>query len=75
MSQNGRKKWFPLARKNSLNKRILFQLDRKLVSTSGNGELLWEFLSFSQKEKLLPLTEISKISKKMVANSSNNDFK
>ena len=63
MSQTGRKKWFPLARKSvstsknkvifqkldlpvstnrkkSPNKRILFQLDKKSVSTSENGEFV-----------------------------------
>ena len=64
VSQIGRKKWFPLARKSvstsrnkvifeklnlpvstnrkkkSLNKIILFQLDRKSVFTSGNEELV-----------------------------------
>ena len=62
VSENGRKKWFPSARKSgplagirlffknwkssmistsrkkSPNKRILFQVDRKLISTSKNGE-------------------------------------
>ena len=43
--ENGRKKWFPLPRKSvstsrkiSPNKIILFQVDRKSVSTGRNGE-------------------------------------
>ena len=63
LPQNGRKKWFPLARKSvstsrnkiifqkfdcsvptnkqkSLNKRILFQVDRKSVYTSGKEEFV-----------------------------------
>ena len=63
VSENGRKKWFLLARKSisssrykiifqnldfpvstsrkkSLNKRILFELNRKLVSIGGNGEFV-----------------------------------
>ena len=67
VSENGRKKWFPLARKSvstsrnyfsnyflrlffkncvsastkrSPNKTILFQVDRKSISTSRNGEFV-----------------------------------
>ena len=40
VSENGRKKWFPLARKKPPSKRILFQVDRKLVS----NDRKWEFV-------------------------------
>ena len=40
VSENGRKKRFPLARKKSPSKRILFQVDRKLVSNDRNGEFV-----------------------------------
>ena len=72
VSDNGRKKWLPLARKSaftsrnkvvfhkwyflvftsrkkSLNKRILFQLNRKSVSTQGNGESVEEDVSARRK--------------------------
>ena len=52
---------FPISssRKKSLNKRILFQLNRKLVSTRGNGEFRGKTASIDR--------SIRKV-KKMVAN-------
>ena len=64
--------FFPMvstSRKKPLNKRILFQIDRKSVLISGNGKFVEEYLSIRQK-KLVTLTGISEKSNKMITNSS-----
>ena len=69
---------FPQTEQKYLNEIILFQLDRKLDNILGFHlqELRIHLrISCYQTGKLLPLTEMSKKSKKMVANSSNKGFK
>ena len=44
------KNWISTSRKKSPNKRILFQVDRKLVSTSKNGEFVSGYV-FARHEK------------------------
>ena len=55
-------------RKKSPNKRILFQVDRKSVSTSRNGKLL----TIREKTALAGIFEKSK---KIVVNNSDKSFK
>ena len=73
-SEIGLPLWFPLAGKKSPNKRILFQVDRKSVSTSRNGEFAEEYVS-ARRKILFTLAGISEKSKKIVANSSDKSFK
>ena len=40
---------FPQTERESLNKGILFQIDRKLLFTSGNGEFVHEYVSIRLK--------------------------
>ena len=44
---------FPKTEQKSLDKRILFQLDRKSVSSSRNGEFVYEYVSIRQKNCLI----------------------
>ena len=46
------KNWISTSRKKSPNKRILFQVDKKSVSTSKNGEFLEEYVSTRRKNCL-----------------------
>ena len=60
--EDWRKKWFPLAGishfskigflKNSPNKRMLFQVDRRSVSTCKNEEFVLEYVSTRRKNSL-----------------------
>ena len=54
--------WISTSRKKSPNKRILLHVDRKMVSTSKNGEFLYEYVSTRQKD----CQKYLKISKKIV---------
>ena len=64
------------SRKKSLNKIILFQIARKSVPISVNGERRIHLrIPFQQPEKLLTLTGISEKVNEMIANSNNKSFK
>ena len=59
------------SRKKSPNKRILFQVDRRSVSTSRDERFVKEYVCTTQETAL---ARISEILKKIVANSSNESF-
>ena len=93
MSENGRKKWFPPARKSvctsrnkaifqkldfheqkkAPNEKVLFEVDRKLVSTIKNGKFISEYVFLLDEKTAYIDRNIRKI-KKIVANSDAKSF-